>query len=166
MAKKKESTYQNWEDVNQAMKRLAELNIKKKQLETEQNTRIDEVKKNISERSEDLLKEIDFINKDITRFAEMHKDEFVQKRTKILTFGKISFRYTTKVVVGDVSAAIRALKSFALDKYLRIKEELDKDALAEADPKILTKCGLSLKSSDKISIEPDYVKLAAINKEE
>lgn len=165
MARKKESTYQNWDEVNQAMKRLAELNIQKKRLENEQNTRIDEVKKDISLQSEELIKEIDFIKKDITRFAEQHRDEFTQKRTKTLTFGKISFRYTSWVWVEDAKSAIKSLKTFAMDKYLRVKEELDKDALIDADPKLLAKCGIQLRSGDKITIEPDYVKLGSIDTE-
>lgn len=162
MVRKKESIYQNWDDVNSAMKRFAELNVKKKALENEQNTRIDAVKKETSLQAEELLKEIDLIKKEITRFAEQHRDEFTQKRTKVLTFGKISFRYTSWVWVQDVKSAIKSLKSFAMDKYLRVKEELDKDALLDADPKLLAKCGIQLRSGDKITIEPDYVKLAAI----
>lgn len=166
MAKKKESTYQSWDEVNGAMKKLAELNIQKKALENEQNSKIDEIKKEISLQAEGLIKEIDLIKKDITRFAEQHREEFTQKRTKVLTFGKISFRYTSWVWVDNATAAIKSLKSFAMDKYLRVKEELDKEALVEADPKLLAKCGIQLRSGDKITIEPDYVKLAAIDTEE
>lgn len=166
MARKKESTYQNWDEVNSAMKHLAELNIRKKALENEQNIRIDEVKKEISLQSEGLIKDIAFVTKEITRFAEQHRDEFTQKRTKVLTFGRISFRYTSWVWVEDAKAAIKSLKTFAMDKYLRVKEELDKDALLEADPKLLAKCGIQLRSGDKITIEPDYVKLAAIDTED
>ncbi len=166
MAKKKESRYQNWDDVNEAMKTLAELNIRKKQLENEQNERIDDIKKEISLQAEDLIKEINSINKDIARFAEQKREEFTQKRTKVLTFGKVSFRYSKSVSCSDPMAAIRALKSFAMDKYLRVKEELNKEALLEADPKILAKCGILLKGVDKISIEPDYVKLASLEMED
>lgn len=124
MARKIESSYQNWDEVNEAMKRLAELNVSKNRLETEQNSRIDAVKKEITLQAEPILKEIDKLKKDIMRFAEQHKDEFTQKRTKIMTFGKISFRFTKSVSCSDVKSAIRSLKTFALDKYLRIKEEL------------------------------------------
>lgn len=165
MVRKKESTYQNWDEVNNAMKHLAELNIRKKSLENEQNARIDEIKKEISQQGEGLVKEISYVTKEITRYAEQHRDEFTQKRTKVLTFGKISFRYTSWVSVEDAKAAIKSLKSFAMDKYLRVKEELDKDALLEADPKLLAKCGIQLRSGDKITIEPDYKTLAAIDTE-
>lgn len=165
MAKKVESKYKNWDEVNEAMKCLAELNVQKKQLENEQNARIDAVKKEINLIAADVLKKMDTVKKDITRFAEQHRDEFTQKRTKIMPFGKISFRYTKWVSCSDVQSAIKSLKKFALEKYLRVKEELDKDALLEADQQILTKCGIELKAADKISIEPDYVKLATLDTE-
>lgn len=166
MAKKKESTLQTWDEVNEAMKRLAELNIQKKTLETEQNRQIDEIKKETCLKADVIIKDIKSVEKDIIRFAEQNRAEFTKKRTKVLTFGKISFRYTKSIWCGDVPAAIRALKSFAMEKYLRTKEELNKDALIEADPMILGKCGILIKAEDKICVEPDYIKLASLDTED
>lgn len=163
MAKKKESKYQTWEEVNEAMKRLAELNIEKKSLETEQNRQIDEIKKATSLKADEVIKEIKSVEKDIIRFAEQNRAEFTRKRTKVLTFGKISFRYTKSIGCANIPTAIKALKSFAMEKYLRIKEELNKEALIEADPMILGKCGILIKAEDKICVEPDYVKLASLD---
>lgn len=163
MAKRKESVYQSWDEVNEAMKRLAELNIQKKTLENEQNRQIDEIKKATSLKADEVIKEIKSVEKDIMRFAEQNRAEFTKKRTKVLTFGKIAFRYTKSVWCGNVPAAVKALKSYALEKYLRIKEELNKELLLEADPMILGKCGIIIKAEDKICVEPDYVKLAALD---
>lgn len=166
MARKIESKYQNWDEVNEAMKRLAELNVNKNKLEAYTNERIDKVKAEANLQVEPILKEIKDIEKDITRFAEQHKEEFTKKRTKILNFGKISFRYTKSFKIPNVDSAINALKSFALDEYLRIKEELNKETLTGLDVKTLAKCNIFVTYKDKITIEPDYVKLAALNDNE
>lgn len=166
MAKKILSKYQNWNEVNDAMKRLAELNVYKNKLEADTNGRIDKIKAEVSLQVEPILKEIKELEKDIIRFAEQHKDEFTQKRTKKLQFGKISFRYTKSFKTPDVASAIKALKKFALDEYLRIKEELNKEALAKVDVKTLAKCNIFVTYKDKITIEPDYMKLASINTDE
>ena len=42
-----------------------------------------------------------------------------------------------------------------------IKEEIDKDKVKELDKNILTKIGVRVETKDKLSIEPDMVKLAA-----
>lgn len=166
MAKKKESTLQTWDEVNEAMKRLAELNIQKKTLETEQNRQIDEIKKETSLKADVIIKDIISVEKDIIRFAEQNRAEFTKKRTKVLTFGKISFRYSKRVSCSNAQTAIKALKSFAMDKYIRIKEKLNKELLIEADPMILGKCGILIKAEDKICVEPDYIKLASLDTED
>lgn len=166
MAKKKESTLLTWDEVNEAMKRLAELNIQKKTLETEQNRQIDEIKKETSIKADVIIKDIKSVEKDIIRFAEQNRAEFTKKRTKVLTFGKISFRYAKSIWCGDVPAAISALKSFAMEKYLRVEYKLNKELLIGADPMMLAKCGIQKKAEDKICVEPDYRKLASLYTED
>lgn len=160
--RKKESIYKNWDEVNSAMKELAELNISLKSIENNLNKRIDEIKKELTPQADTVEKSIKVIEKEIELFAEQNRADFTKKRTKKLRFGKISFRYSKSVWCGNTSAAIAALKSFAMEKYLRVTEALNRDMLINADPKLLAKCGILVKTSDKVSIDPDYAKLASI----
>ena len=54
-----------------------------------------------------------------------------------------------------------------LDFCLRIKEELDKDKIKEAnlDANTLIKIGVSIVKEDKLTIEPNMVEIAANIKE-
>lgn len=163
MAKKKESIYNSWDDVNSAMKELGELTVKKERLEGEQTTKINEIKSEYLVKAGGITTRIKDIEKNIERFAEQNKSEFLQARTKKLTFGTISYRMTKRVVCKYVETAIKALKTLNLDFCVRVKEELDKEALTEVqDKQLLSKAGISIVSEDKIRIEPDYVKLAAL----
>lgn len=161
---KKLSTYQTWADVDKALKELGELNIKKQNLEGEQTIRINEVKKEILEKTGILQSQIKEIEKNIERFAEQNKSEFLKTRNKKLTFGIISFRLVKSVVCNCKEEAIKALKALNLDFCLRQKEEIDKDKCLEVDEKMLLKAGISIKTEDKVKIEPNYIKLAADNK--
>lgn len=165
MAKKKESIYQSWDEVNEAMKELGELQVKKQKLEGEQTVKINEIKKDYQEKAGNLTTKIKEIEKDIERFAEQNKTEFLKTRNKKLNFGTISYRLTKRIVVGCVEGAINALKSLNLDYYLRQKCELDKEKLYECDEKTLSKVGIKIVTEDKINIEPAYVKLMAMESE-
>ena len=61
-----------------------------------------------------------------------------------------------------MESAIKALKALNLDSFLRVKEELDKEALLELDESVLTKAGITIKREDKITIEPDYVQINSL----
>lgn len=164
MAKKAESIYNTWEDVNIALKELGELTIKKQKLEGEQTVKINEIKADFLIKAGAIKTQIAEIEKNIERFAMQNKSEFLKTRNKKLTFGIISFRLVKSVVCSCKEEAIKALKALNLDFCIRSKEELDKDEclkFAENDEKTLLKAGISIKAEDKVKIEPDFVKLAA-----
>lgn len=167
MGKKVLTTLQNWDEVNEAMKKLGELNIEKQKLEGEQTIQINEIKAHAANVAGVLNDEIKKIEKDIERFAEANKEAFAKTRNKKLNFGRIAFKVTKSVSCSAnfVNSAIKVLKSFGLDNCIRIKEELNKDAIKDLDKdaqvvSILTKAGITIKTADKITIEPDYIKLA------
>lgn len=162
MAKKIESTLKNWEQVDNALKTLAELNIKKTKLEGEQTIQINEIKAKIQAEAKGIDAEIKSLEKDITRFTESHKDEFTKTRTKKLNYGTLSYKITRKILCSAVGEAIKSLKALKLDFCLRVKEELDKDKLlADVDESLLLKAGITVKKEDRLKIEPNIVKIAA-----
>lgn len=166
MAKKLLSTYQNWDEVNEAMKRLGELNIQKQKIEQRMTLLMHKIKEAGTTKAGNLMDEIKIIEKDIERFAEQNKEAFAKTRNKKLNFGKISFKATKSVTCKFTESAIKALKTFGLEDCIRVKEELDKDAIKELGKdaeKYLLKAGITIKTTDKISIEPDYIKLANHN---
>lgn len=164
MAKKTESIYKSWEDVNSALKKLGELNILKQKLEGEQTEKINEIKAKTLEKAGAIKTQIAEIEKNIERFAMQNKSEFLKTRNKKLTFGIVSFRLVKSVVCTCKEEAIKALKALNLDFCIRSKEEIDKDEclkFAEDGERTLLKAGISIKSEDKVKIDPDYVKIVA-----
>ena len=158
---KKSSIYTTWAEVDNALKELGELNIQKTALEGEQTVKINTIKKEILEKTGDLQAKIKEIEKNIERFAEQNKSEFLKTRNKKLTFGTVSFRLVKSVVCACKEEGIKALKALNLDFCLRLKEEIDKDKCLEVDEKLLLKAGITVKTEDKVKIEPNYIKLAS-----
>ena len=158
---KKTSIYTTWAEVDNALKELGELNIQKTALEGEQTVKINTIKKEILEKTGNLQTKIKEIEKNIERFAEQNKSEFLKTRNKKLTFGTVSFRLVKSVVCACKEEGIKALKALNLDFCLRLKEEIDKDKCLEVDEKLLLKAGITVKTEDKVKIEPNYIKLAS-----
>lgn len=161
MAKKKESIYKNWSEIDSNLKKLGELKIQKSRLEGELTVKINELKEKYNIHCSNINNEIKTIEKEITRYCEQNKDAFLNKRNKKLNFGLISYRLSEKVVIPCLNTAIKALKSLNLDYCLRIKEEIDKEKVKELDKNILAKIGISVVKEDKLNIEPDMVEIAA-----
>ena len=161
MAKKKESTLKTWDEADEKIRRLGEISIEKEKLEGTLQTKINELKASYTAQAGLLAAEAKEIEKDITRFCESHKDEFLKTRNKKLNFGTISYRLAERVVYASAEGVIKAIKTLNLDYVLRIKEDIDKEKVKTLDANTLTKIGVSIVKEDKISIDPDMVKLAA-----
>lgn len=155
MAKKKESKFNNWEDVNLAVRRMGEIDIQVNNLQGKMTLKVNEIKSAYDSKSQGLLAERKEIEKDISLFTDNCKDEFAKTRHKDLTFGKIAYKVTSKLVIRSIDACLAALKALEMNSYIRIKEEPDKDALASLDQLTLAKLGASIKVEDKLRIEPN-----------
>lgn len=165
MAKKIESIYKSWDDVDNALKKLGELNIQKTRLEEFQTLKTNEIKAETAKMAAPVLVQIKDIEKNIERFVSARKSEFLKTRSKKLNFGTIAFKLTKKVCCSCVADAIKSLRVLNLDFCIRTKSELDKEQLLECDEKILEKAGITIKTEDKLRIEPNVLKLAALAEE-
>lgn len=106
MAKKKESIYTNWDEIDQQMRRIGELEIKKSKLEGEMNIKVNELKNKYGTQCSELSEEIKTIKNEITRFCDQKKDEFLDKRSKKLTFGTVAYRISESVKFLNKEASI------------------------------------------------------------
>ena len=151
----------NWEEIDSSLKKLGELQIQKTNLDNELTEKVNELKLKYTSQSSLIQTEIKQIEKEISRFCEQNKDTFLNKRNKKLNFGLISYRLSEKVVCSSIGAAIKALKQLNYDWCIRTKEELDKDEVKKLDSNILTRIGVQIVKEDKLTIEPNTVKIAA-----
>jgi phage host-nuclease inhibitor protein Gam len=130
-------------------------------MDGELSTKINELKSTYTARSEDIEKEIQLIEREITRFCEENKSEFINKRRKKMNFGTISYRISEKVKIISTDAAIKALELLNFGFCLEIKKSIKKDEIKKLDISTLTKIGASIVKEDKLSIDPDIVEIAA-----
>lgn len=151
MAKK--STYKNWDEINFALKYLAETKIKLKKLESEQVEKINEIKKENSLKIEVLQESISKTEKDIELFTKKNIDDFESKRTKKFSFGKISVKKSKNFAINCVKTTLEKLEKLKLKDCIRLKKEIAKEYLKKLDEKTLQKIGVSVITDEKIKIE-------------
>lgn len=119
---------------------------------------IDALKLKAAMEIEPFNAEIEALGRELAKFALKNKAElFVRKKSLELTFGVIGFRQSTRLAtVGKATfkQVLEKLQDRELDKYIRTKHEVDKEALKGAPEDLLKTLGCKLKIEDEFYCEP------------
>ena len=150
MAKKKvEPIYQNWNQVDEALKAIAKIDNTLKIHESRLNDDINSIKNKTIGFTTPLLQEKGLLEENIKIYTEAHIDEFTEKKTKDFVFGQIGFRKSTEIVTRNIQAIIEALKNNRMLNCIITNEKINKEELEKYDDAALKKVGATRKSGDK-----------------
>jgi phage host-nuclease inhibitor protein Gam len=136
---------------------LKEIGILEKELEAIDN----EAHKQIALIKEDAAKKGQGIRKRITDdaallnvFADYNKAELFKDRKSVqLSFGSFGYRKSTSISVKKTT--LELLKKLKLDKYIRVKEEPNKEEMANLDDDTLAQVDSVRKVKDDFFCEAD-----------
>lgn len=157
--KKTVTALTSWDDVNNSLRRLAEIEIARQEFEGQMTLEINQIKDRYALEFGLLAKERNAIEADIADFVEANKAEFLKVRSKTLDFGVVAFRVTKKIVLRNTKAVVAAIKALGWLQYLRVKEEPDKEALDGLSDTELARIGVTRKIEDRLRIEPNIERL-------
>ncbi len=162
MARKKVmgSSFESWDEVDTALKQIGEIDRELSMIEAAQNEQIDQVKTQAKSTMAPLADRKAGLELAIRDYAEANRAEFASVKTKILTFGSVGFRLSTKVLVKRVGDTLQSLKDLGLSACIRVKEEIDKEAMKNLDKETLANVGAALKSENVFGYEINLEKLA------
>ncbi|MGJ0149700.1 host-nuclease inhibitor Gam family protein [Campylobacter lari] len=148
----------SFEDVNLALKKIAELSVKIEKINGDVTLACNEIKEARAGKIKVLNDELKYMEQCISTFCENNKHEFAEKRSKEFTFGKIGYRISESVplprVKEKLEALVKAFKSYGLNDCISYKEELNKDAIVGLEDSTLVKLGLKRVVKDNFRIEP------------
>ena len=150
---------ESWDHVDSSLRRMGEIDIAVEKIQGDMTLKINEIKASAETRAEGLKKERKDHEEAITNFCEKHKDEFMKKRSRELTFGVIAYKVTTKIVIRAKKACVAAMEALGLSQYLRVEKEPDKELMLNLDEQTLAKIGATKKTEDKLRIEPAIEKI-------
>lgn len=164
MAKKKvtaEPKFKSWDEVNQALRDLIEIDQHIYTTEATMNNEINQLKQEAEAKTKPLLARKETLEQDIQAFTESRIDEFTEAKTKSLTFGEVGFRKTTSIVIRNVKAVLEALKLHRMNDCIKATETIDKDELGKYGDAALTKVGAKRVTKDKFFLKPDIERIEA-----
>jgi len=150
----------SWEEVDEVLQEIGRLDRELGKLEDHQNKIIDRVKAETKINAEPFIKEKKALELELEQFCTARKEEFKTVRSKKLTFGTVSFRLTTKLTAKKGWDWVLArLKEFEFTDCIRLKEEVDKEAMKTRGPATLDMVGCKLKTEDVFGYEVDQKKI-------
>lgn len=139
-------------DVNTALREIGLLERELEQIDAGAQKEIAEIKGRAAKKGEPIRAKIIEVTAKIGAYAEYNKDELFKDRKSVdLTFGSFGYRKSTSI--GIKKTTIELLKKLNLARYIRLKEEADKEAMVELDDEALAQVDAVRKVKDEFFVQ-------------
>jgi phage host-nuclease inhibitor protein Gam len=149
------------EDANLVLKEIGLLETELAAIDSEAHKAIAEIKEAAAKNGEPKRKRIAELSGLLAAFAEYNKgDLFRERKTVELSFGKFGYRAST--VISVKKTTVELLRKLGLGKYIRVKEEPNKEAMGELDDETLHQVDAVRKPKNDFFLEAN---IDEINKE-
>jgi len=145
--------YRNWDEVNQALKEVGDIDRNVVHIEADMNKKINEIKADAERDASSLLERKKVLETNIQQFTESCSDEFSSSKSKKFMYGTVGFRKTSSIITRNVKAILEALKQNRMTDCILVTEKLNKEELEKYDDKALGKIGAKRKVEDKFFYE-------------
>lgn len=163
-------TLKSWEDVNDALRQIAEAEIAMGEIEGTMQKQILGAKKVAEQESKPFKDEVARLEREIKTYVTDHRDELGKVKSKTLTFGEVGFRLSTAISLPrakeKLEEIIRRLKSRQMTDCIVVKEEVSKEALKKYGEDTVNAVGATWKQSDVFGYELNLDKLRQIKEGE
>jgi len=136
----------NWEDVDQALKELGQLDSELEQKEARLTAIIQKAQERYIPHIEKISRQTEQITESIQEFAAKHKTDFNGRQTKILNFGEISFRLgkSSYEFLRPEKEIADALLRAGENKCVKVKTLIIKNSLKNIAEETLRKIGIKI----------------------
>ncbi len=156
----------SWEDVNDALRQIAEAQIALGEIQSDMQKQILGAKKVAEEKSKPLNDNVAKLEREIKSFVTDHRDEMGKTKSMVLTFGEVGFRLSTSVSLPrakeKLEEIIRRLKSRQMTDCIVVEEKVSKEALKKYGEDTVNAVGATWKQSDVFGYEGNIAKLEQI----
>lgn len=156
----------SWEDVNDALRQIAEAQIALGEIQSDMQKQILEAQKVAEEQSKPLNDNVAKLEREIKSFVTDHRDEMGKTKSMVLTFGEVGFRLSTSVSLPrakeKLEEIIRRLKSRQMTDCIVVEEKVSKEALKKYGEDTVNAVGATWKQSDVFGYEVNIAKLEQI----
>lgn len=145
----------DWAAADDVLKQLGDLTMAITQAEHTAKDAIDEAKAELAETVNPLNELIAEEIERLRAFAAARTEDFGSDRSRKLNFGTLGWRKSTSIAIKENTLElIKEVFGRNCDIYIRIKEEVDKTALAKLTDEELKGVGAKRKVTDDFFAEP------------
>lgn len=150
-------TLKSWEDVNDALRQIAEAKIAVGEIEGAMQKQILGAKKVAEQQSKPYNDEVARLEREIKTFVTEHRDDLGKVKTKSLTFGEVGFRLSTAISLPrakeKLEAIIRQIKSRKMLDCIVTEEKISREALKKYGKDTVNAVGATWKQEDVFGYE-------------
>lgn len=140
------------EDVDATLREIGVLEQELAKIDLAADKRIAEIKEKAASDGEEKRKRIAELSSMIGAYAQYNRsDLFKENKTVELSAGKFGFRKSTSITCKKT--CVLMLKKFGLTEYIRIKEEPNKDLMANLDDEQLRQVDAARRVKDEFFCE-------------
>ena len=156
----------SWEDVNDALRQIAEATIALGDIQSEMQKQIVGAQKAAEQQSKPYNDRIAALEREVKEFVTENRGDMGKAKSKTLTFGEVSFRLSTAISLprakDKIEEIVRRLKARTMMDCIIVKEEVSKEALKKYGEDVVTAVGATWKQSDVFGYELNLARLEQI----
>jgi len=157
---------QNREQAAQAIADIGAANRALARLTADMNDYLAEIKRAYEERAEPLRRQIEANTAAVQTWAAANREQLTQSgkvKTAALTTGEILWRTRPpSVTVRGAEAVLDALRRLGLTRFIRAKEEINKEAILNEPEAVKGVAGISISQGEDFVIVPFETELAEV----
>lgn len=153
----------SWDEVDDCLQKIAELNRIIALDESAANEHIDQIKADLKQLVQPMLNRKTGLELAIKDYCDANRIDFAKVKTRELAFGSVGYRLTTKIMIKRVAETLQSLRDLALTGCIRTKEEPDKEAMKNLTDAQLAEVGAARKTENVFgyTINTERIKEAA-----
>lgn len=154
-------------ECNRYIERLGNAQRERTRIETEMNDEMAALKSQFEERAKPFRTEAELLSEAIQAFCEANRDRLTRDRkVKFHKFGsgEVNWRVRPpRVSIRGTEAVLEAIKALGLTKFIRVKEEINKDAMLADAEKASSISGVTIGSeAEDFTITPFETQLEEV----
>lgn len=150
----------DWQEADKYLQTIGDLQLKINQAEHTAKDIIDEAKAELAEQVTPLQEQMNRFTRSLEAFAVNHMEDFKSARSRKLSFGSLGWRKSTSISVKKNTLELikKIFSGQKANSLVRIKETVDKEALAKLTDEQLTSVKARRVVKDDFFVEPDLPK--------
>lgn len=151
----------DWDEVDIALRRIAECQIALDTIDAEMNMKINDAKAEADKLATPLRLAVKEQTGLVQDFTDGHRAD-LDGKSKQLTFGTVGYRTSppkAHIPAGKTESVIENLREFGMDNCLNIKVSINRNILATYKEEDVLKVGAKMVREDNFFCEPDKEKV-------